>query len=436
MAKKAPAVTSKPIKTDYPGIYVLTSKTDKNPKTGKACQQFYIVYKVKGFNNDQPKWDTLGWDYPDGWDVTKAIEERAARINRIKEGGALTWNPKAMAEAREKASMKMDAFWTEKMLPILPNQTSDVENWISRYTNHIKPAFGERTLSSITSEELEKWQADLKVKPKKLQEVKSKKTIARMKKAGITERTADFLSPKTCREIELECRSIINKAEFYKYIEKGLNPWDGLKITNVSKKMNGRLRKFSDEQIRQLFEANKSIDLEICMMIGLWGGLRREEIFSLSIGSLDAGNNQLFLLDTKNGGSIAHPIPAYLAEYLKEKTKGRKPNQAILPNWVNPDHLTGKFTELVDKLGFNNGVKDRRLRLVFHSLKRNFTSNVIRTGAARGDAQQVTRHESADMLDHYYTQEAIEARRITEEIDKQAREFMPSLTPGNDSSIH
>ena len=63
--------------------------------------------------------------------------------------------------------------------------------------------------------------------------------------------------------------------------------------------------------------------------------------------------------------------------------------------------ISNTFAKTVDNLGFNNNIKDRRQKIVFHSLRHTYASWLVMTGADLYTVQTLMGHSTLLMTQRY-----------------------------------
>ncbi len=65
------------------------------------------------------------------------------------------------------------------------------------------------------------------------------------------------------------------------------------------------------------------------------------------------------------------------------------------------EEVSSSFSRVVDELGFNNGIEDRRKRLVFHSLRHTAASWMVNRGVSLPVIASILGHKTTIMTSRY-----------------------------------
>lgn len=132
---------------------------------------------------------------------------------------------------------------------------------------------------------------------------------------------------------------------------------------------------------RNVPEESKDPVLHYMALFSLHTGARAGEIFKRRGRDLDFNNGLIALVDTKNTATRY----VFMTESLRamfEKRRPENPNDYVFPN-RNAGKITeisNSFQRVVERLGFNKGVTDRRFKVTFHTLRHTFCSHLAIQG--------------------------------------------------------
>ena len=143
-------------------------------------------------------------------------------------------------------------------------------------------------------------------------------------------------------------------------------------------------------------------------LISLHSGARASEIFNLKWQDVDFSNGLMTLRDTKNTETRYAPMTKAVREMLKSRLPSEKPEE-IDPNaYVFTDsegekikEVSNSFERVVDRLGFNKNVTDRRQRVVFHTCRHSFASWLAIQGVPLYTISRLMGHKSISMSERY-----------------------------------
>ncbi len=180
----------------------------------------------------------------------------------------------------------------------------------------------------------------------------------------------------------------------------GKNPYDDFTSCKLN---NDRLRFLSSEEEEKLLcEVRKrSEQLYEISVFSLQMGLRAGEIFNIVGEDVNMETRLITIRDSKNGtdrfANITDEVYRILetktlqnGEYVFKSTKGTKIQS-----------VSDTFERVVDYLGFNNGIKDAKHRVVFHTLRHTFASKLVQKGVSLYVVQRLMGHKSIKMTERY-----------------------------------
>jgi integrase len=344
-------------RTKYPGVYRRVSK--KRKLNGKPDICFDITYKLES----RKIWEKAGW-LSEGYSEKLAADIRAERIRSIRHGLELP-------QQRAKVPLLKDVWIKYKAWAETNKRARDD---ISRYNNHIARRFGDKRMNEISAFDLERMKSEL---------------------------LKEGLAPATAKHCLVIIRQIYNKA-FIWNLYKGGNPIKGVKMPIIQ---NQKTRFLSHEEAAVLLAELKTmqtLDMHDMALISLYTGIRAGEIFNLKGLDLDSQNDLIRITDTKN--TITRH--AYMTMAVKEMLARRKPDKP--EKLVFPDRkgkkivgVSQSFRKVVKRLGFNDGITDRRQQITFHSLRHTFASWLALQGESLITIRDMLGHRTTAMTERY-----------------------------------
>jgi len=208
-------------------------------------------------------------------------------------------------------------------------------------------------------------------------------------------------SPKTTHYCLAVVRQVFNFAK-RNGLFQGDNP-----VAFVKKPVsdNRRLRFLAHAEAGHLLTAleERSPDVRDQALLSLHCGLRAGEIFSLTWQDVDLGREVLTLRDTKSGKTRA----AIMTGEVKAMLEGRKKHAAhavlVFPSRTGEriGEMSNTFQIIVDRLGLNDGVTDRRQKVVFHTLRHTFASWLVESGVDLYTVKELMGHGTLAMTERY-----------------------------------
>jgi len=253
------------------------------------------------------------------------------------------------------------------------NRTREGYDEEIRYRKHLEPEFADKRLDEISSFDLERFKSKLNKKG---------------------------LAPQTQKHIFALFREIFNKALVW---DKSLTLQNPIKDVKLPNPKNNRLRFYTYEEADLLLSALKPYkQLHDMALLSLRTGLRLKEMTGIKGQDLDFNNNMIHVLDPKNDeeGEVVYMTPdiklilkAYDTPKHEYVFKDRNGNRI--------KEVSNTFSRIVDKLGFNENITDRRQILTFHNFRHTFASWLAINGENLKTIQELMRHKTISMTMKY-----------------------------------
>lgn len=371
------------IKTSFRGVRYRKHPTRKN---GVNMDQYFTIrYKLNG----KDKEEGLGWA-KEGWTAAKAYE----RLTELKANKKAGQGPQTLAEKRaieqekrdlaeqeraqaEKENVTFGQFMTETYLPQskLDKKAKTHEIEAMLYERHIADTIGALTFPVISAFHLEK----------------IKKTMADGK-----------LSARTIEYALQTIRQGFNMARKLG-IYAGESPTKAVKFPKPD---NMKLRYLSIDEAEKLLAAlaEKSKPVHDMAMLSLHCGLRFGEIAALAWSCVNLEQGTLAILNAKTGSRTAYLTDR--AKTMLESRKQGKPNELIFPK--RKKKATGAmaqssktFSRIVEELGFNKGVTDRKQHVTFHTLRHTYATHLYESTHDLYLTQRSLGHATGTMTARY-----------------------------------
>lgn len=257
---------------------------------------------------------------------------------------------------------------------------------ISKYKKHIAPVLGHRGVTSITKNDLISIQDSI-----------------------IKEQN---LSPQTANMV-IELFGTIFIYGFKEEMYEAVNPT--LKVQKF-KVRNTRERFLNKLEIEELFDAAKQYDeknanggvLELFTKLALTTGARMESVLNIKKCDIDLQNDIIRLVDLKNGGEVySGYITDTARELLHQKLKSIKFTDYLISfnnngKKIGARQLQTRLKPLLDDL-FNQGldVKDRKNRIVIHSLRHTCASQLAMANVPILQIQELLNHADISQTVRY-----------------------------------
>lgn len=172
----------------------------------------------------------------------------------------------------------------------------------------------------------------------------------------------------------------------------------------IPKNDNRRLRFLTREEAADLLAALAQVSPELADMalLSLHTGMRAGEIFSLTWGDVNLAHGMLTLRDTKSGRNRHANLTSMAIAMLSDRERG-EPDGLVFPARSGGDRvqISQAFRRVVDDLGLNPGVTDRRQKVTFHTLRHTFASWLVMKGIPLYTVQELLGHQSSSMTERY-----------------------------------
>lgn len=169
---------------------------------------------------------------------------------------------------------------------------------------------------------------------------------------------------------------------------------------------NKRDRFLSRDEAVLLLKAlkDKSSVTHDMALLSLFCGLRAGECLRLTWADVDFDNGLLFIKTSKNQISRHAYITAEVREMLFERFQGQpKPAKVFTGPQGDESYcqISTHFRDTVKALGFNNGIGDRRQKVVFHTLRHTFASWLAQKGKPIYTVGKLMGHKAIKHTERY-----------------------------------
>lgn len=358
----------KKIKTPYRGVRYRIIDDG-----GMKVKSFFIRYQIDGRSHEF----ALGTS--PAWTAKLAMLERNKYMLNVKTGIGPK-SPRDEKQAQKTEETKTFGYIANNVF--LPSRTAEQQkDERIKLDLWILPEIGSRQLAEITVSDLE--QIKFNMESVKDQEGNPKPR-----------------APETIRKVIFLVRQIMRYAQDHD-LYNGRIPRLKIKVGD-----NKRQRYLTQEQAHELLNRlkEKSETVYEISLFSLITGCRHDEIVSLTWGDLDldAATPTAFLWDTKNKSSLPVKLDKRLVAMLKAKTPGQK-NDLIWKSETGEKikQVSNTFMRVVDDMGLNDGVTDRRQKFTFHCLRHSAASFLINKGIPLYEVGKHLRHRTLISTQRY-----------------------------------
>jgi integrase len=169
---------------------------------------------------------------------------------------------------------------------------------------------------------------------------------------------------------------------------------------------NQRDRFLTRAEAVQLLAAlrERSMDVHDLALLSLFSGLRAGECQALTWADVNLEEGVIFVKDTKNTRNRHAYITAETREMLARRALNRGNNAFVFPGGDGGPGKWGisdTFARTVKSLGLNEGLTDRRQKVVFHTLRHTFASWLVQKGEPLYTVGELMGHSNVKMTMRY-----------------------------------
>ncbi|MFZ0931365.1 MAG: site-specific integrase [Syntrophobacteraceae bacterium] len=402
-------------KSTYPGVYFRKHPTNKHGV--RADQYFFLRYKLNGKELEEGiGWASQGHTAREASSILSELKENRRNgtgpvtyreMRHIKEAEAKAEAEERKAEAEQKAEAERKAMPFANIWGQYLGQTkadgknkNSYEREVSLYTHWIQPVIWNKPLAEIAPIHLEK--------------IKSN-----MGKAGAAPRSVHY-SLAVIRQVF----NFATRNELF----TGANP-----VSKVKKPIgdNRRMRFLTQAEAEDILRELQGVpDSRRITLLSLHCGLRFGEIASLTWADVDLVRGTLCIRNASrsdvDGPKKSHTRFAYMTEAVKAEFSNMEPsNKADL---VFPDRkgnrrkqMSDAFDRAVERLGFNEGINDRRQQVCFHTCRHSFASWLVEGGTSLFTVKEMLGHKTLAMTERYSHLQPETLQRAVNELDRQLK---------------
>ena len=319
---------------------------------GKADKTFYVTYKENGKTKE-----VKAGKESEGIRASHANMIRISIVNSIRLGEDM---PTIIKRKINKEIITFDkiaySYFESKKLHNKTNYRAQ-----TKYESQLQPLIGHRNIYSITKNDILNIQINF----------------------------AKTRAPKTVNQYIQFIRTVYNYA-IEEEIFKGINPTKGIKEQKID---NKRERYLNVEEVKLLLNhVQGKSDLYLFCLLSLSTGGRLKTITSIQKKDIVLSRNMINLNDLKNEDSYKGFFDDDLKNILKEKIKNLSPNDLIIN--TNTRTLRRQLSKILNTL-FNSELEkdDRKNRVVVHTLRHTFASQLAINGTPIFTIQKLLNHK-------------------------------------------
>lgn len=339
-----------------------------------------IYFSIRYTRNGKQYEESIGYK-SEGFTAAQAYEILSELKRDIKTGKALSLREKTEQREQEKianeaANITFSELFEEYYQPHIQNKDkkSTYDREVHLYKKWLKPVLGGVKLNLISR-------------------ISLIRLLQPMEKKRLSNRSKNYAIALT--------RQIFNFA-IRNELFAGDNP--AARFDELKKEDNRRMKFLSDEELNNLLEELKKHSYSVYLMalISADCGLRAGEIFKLTWADVSLEEKMLFLRDTKNGKNRFAYMTNRVAEEFSKLKQGEG-NEFVFQSKTGSkiEHVSRTFERAVKALGLNDGITDRRQKVVFHSLRHTFASRLVQKRVSLYEVKELLGHSDIAMTQRY-----------------------------------
>ncbi len=339
-----------------------------------------IYFSIRYTRNGKQYEESIGYK-SEGFTAAQAYEILSELKRDIKTGKALSLREKTEQREQEKianeaANMTFSELFEEYYQPHIQNKDkkSTYDREVHLYKKWLKPVLGGVKLNLISR-------------------ISLIRLLQPMEKKRLSNRSKNYAIALT--------RQVFNFA-IRNELFAGDNP--AARFDELKKEDNRRMKFLSDEELNNLLEELKKHSYSVYLMalISADCGLRAGEIFKLTWADVSLEEKMLFLRDTKNGKNRFAYMTNRVAEEFSKLKQGEG-NEFVFQSKTGSkiEHVSRTFERAVKALGLNDGITDRRQKVVFHSLRHTFASRLVQKRVSLYEVKELLGHSDIAMTQRY-----------------------------------
>ena len=361
-------------KTEFRGVRYRKHSIRKHGV--KFDRYFAIRYQIDG----QRREEGLGWASGD-WSAEKAALTLAElkKAHKIGEGPTSLKEKRNIAKERKtKAARNQITFekiFTDQYYP-QAQADKDPQSYKrekSLFKKWINPVIGALPLRDVAPIHLEKIKKN-------------------MKDADLSERSREY------------ALAVIRQVFNFSYRNNLFNGDNPVRKVKIPKSDNKRLRFLTPEEADTLLNSLKVDAPELWeqSLISLHAGFRASEIFRLTLADLNFEQGTLTAKNSKGKKTRF----GYMTQEIKQMLLNKKRGEFSALLYPGPDgkekrEVSSAFQRIVKKLGLNNGIEDRRDKVVFHTCRHTYASWLVQNGEDLYKVKERLGHSTLAMTERY-----------------------------------
>ncbi len=142
-----------------------------------------------------------------------------------------------------------------------------------------------------------------------------------------------------------------------------------------------------------------SADAHDVALLSLFSGMRVGECMNLTWADVSLEDGQIFVKDTKVMRNRHAYVTAEIREMLTRRYSGQPKTDTVFSDAYGT--VRANIIQAINGLGLNDGITDRRQKLVPHSLRHTFASWLVQMGKPLYTVSKLMGHSSLKMTERY-----------------------------------
>lgn len=204
-------------------------------------------------------------------------------------------------------------------------------------------------------------------------------------------------APRTVQAVLALARQVWNHARDDGFVS---GDWPGRSV-KAGRFDNRRMRFLTYEETDKILEKFKEVSPQVhdMALLSLDTGVRAGEIFSLIWEDVHIDIGQ-FMVAGKNGKNRT----AFMTERIKEMFQALPEGQGLVfPSRTGEKigQISSTSERVINALGLNDGITDRKNKATFHSLRHTFASRLVENGTDLYVVKELMGHSTLAMTERY-----------------------------------
>lgn len=367
----------------FRGRYTIDGKTttfglgwESQGRPQNRCLADLILYKDNAKKGIQPRTPK----------EERQIEEEKQKAEQVQ------------IERESRESITFGRYFKESYYPIakISKKPRSYEQEDAHFRNWLEPVIGDIPFRDIRPFHLESLKSKmLKAGPIERGRKEKVDRVSKVKK----QKGKKGRSPRMIQYVFATFRQVWNQGRKDGLVNED-SPSKQIKLPRID---NKRTRFLTYEEADLLLEdlCTRSQQLHDISLLSLHTGMRADEIFSLIWSTVDVDQGLINIFDAKGGDRLAYMTDEVKAMF--ESFPRGRPNELVFKDRKGGKikEVSNAFDRAVKDLGFNEGITDRRQKLVFHSLRHTFPSWLVSEGEDLYKVQKLMGHASLAMVQRY-----------------------------------